>query len=75
MTPGFPSITSAVRRIYSARYAGTGSNDGANIVKLLAALDGVPVAQRRAHFNCVLVYMRPRKMTRHRSSATAAGPV
>ena len=37
--------------IYSARYAGTDGNDGANIVKLLAALDGVPVAQRQAHFN------------------------
>ena len=44
--------------IYSARYAGTVGNDGANIVKLLAALDGVPAAQRQAHFNCVLVYMR-----------------
>ena len=30
----------------------------ANIVKLLAALDGVPAEQRQAHFNCVLVYMR-----------------
>ena len=55
---GFPSITSAVHGIYSARYAGTDGNDGANIVKLLAALDGVPAAQRQAHFNCVLVYMR-----------------
>lgn len=44
--------------IYSARYAGTDGNDGANIVKLLAALDGVPAAQRQAHFNCVLVYIR-----------------
>lgn len=44
--------------IYSARYAGTDGNDGANIVKLLAALDGVPATQRQAHFNCVLVYMR-----------------
>lgn len=44
--------------IYSARYAGADGNDGANIVKLLAALDGVPAAQRQAHFNCVLVYMR-----------------
>lgn len=44
--------------IYSARYAGTDGNDSANIVKLLAALDGVPAAQRQAHFNCVLVYIR-----------------
>ncbi|MCU6377147.1 RdgB/HAM1 family non-canonical purine NTP pyrophosphatase [Morganella morganii] len=44
--------------IYSARYAGTDGNDGANIVKLLAALDCVPAEQRQAHFNCVLVYMR-----------------
>lgn len=44
--------------IYSARYAGTDGNDGANIVKLLAALNGVPAEQRQAYFNCVLVYMR-----------------
>jgi XTP/dITP diphosphohydrolase len=42
--------------IYSARYSGDG--DAANNRKLLAALDGVPSAQRTARFQCVLVFMR-----------------
>lgn len=44
--------------IYSARYTGQDGNDGANMAKLLNALDGVPAEQRQAQFNCVLVYMR-----------------
>lgn len=42
--------------IHSARYSGEG--DAANNRKLLAALAGVPEAQRGARFQCVLVYMR-----------------
>lgn len=42
--------------IHSARYSGQG--DQANNQKLLAALDGLPEAQRSARFQCVLVYMR-----------------
>ena len=42
--------------IHSARYSGQG--DEANNQKLLAALEGVPRAQRSARFQCVLVYMR-----------------
>lgn len=42
--------------IRSARYSGAG--DAANNEKLLAALDGVPEAERTARFQCVLVYMR-----------------
>ena len=43
--------------IYSARYAGDGGS-AANNAKLIAALDGVPEAQRTARFQCVLVYLR-----------------
>ena len=44
--------------IYSARYAGPGAGDRANCDKLLAALDGVPEAERSARFQCVMVYLR-----------------
>jgi XTP/dITP diphosphohydrolase len=43
--------------IFSARYAGD-AGSAANNAKLLAALDGVPEAQRSARFQCVLVYLR-----------------
>ncbi|MES9873593.1 MAG: XTP/dITP diphosphatase [Candidatus Sedimenticola sp. 6PFRAG7] len=44
--------------IYSARYAGAGSDDAANNKKLLEALADVEDAQRTARFQCVMVYMR-----------------
>ncbi len=44
--------------IHSARYAGPGADDGANLQKLLKALEQVPEAERGARFRCVLVYMR-----------------
>ncbi|MDB4960787.1 MAG: non-canonical purine pyrophosphatase, rdgB/HAM1 family [Myxococcales bacterium] len=40
--------------VYSARYAGEGAGDAANNAKLLAALAGVPAAERTARFRCVL---------------------
>lgn len=40
--------------VHSARYAGEQADDGANIAKLLAALD-VPSVARRAEFHCALV--------------------
>ena len=43
--------------IYSARYAGTGAGDQANLDKLLADLKDIPEAQRTARFQCLLVYM------------------
>jgi XTP/dITP diphosphohydrolase len=43
--------------IHSARYAGTGG-DAANIARLLAALEGVPEAERSARFVCVAVFLR-----------------
>jgi XTP/dITP diphosphohydrolase len=44
--------------IYSARYAGAGAGDAANVEKLLEALQEVPEAERAARFQCLLVYMR-----------------
>lgn len=44
--------------LYSARYAGAHGNAAANIDKLLAALAGVPHAQRSAHFHAVIVLLR-----------------
>ncbi|MBT8123041.1 MAG: XTP/dITP diphosphatase [Gammaproteobacteria bacterium] len=44
--------------IYSARYAGPGASDQANLEKLLADLRDIPETDRTARFQCVLVYMR-----------------
>jgi len=44
--------------IRSARYAGSGASDRANIDKLLAELEGVPMAQRTARFVCALALLR-----------------
>jgi len=41
--------------IYSARYAGAGASDAANVDKLLAALAGANDAARSARFVCVMV--------------------
>jgi XTP/dITP diphosphohydrolase len=43
--------------IYSARYAGEAAGDAANNAKLVAALQGVPFAARRARYRCALVYL------------------
>lgn len=40
--------------IYSARYAGDGADDRANLEKLLTELKNVPAAERTARFRCVL---------------------
>lgn len=44
--------------IYSARFAGETATDQDNIDKLLNKLEGIMPAQRKARFQCVLVYMR-----------------
>lgn len=44
--------------IYSARYAGPGATDEENLLKLLAALEGLPEEQRGARFQCVIAYLR-----------------
>ena len=44
--------------IYSARFAGPGASDEANNAKLLEQLQGFTGEQRRARFQCLLVYLR-----------------
>ena len=44
--------------VWSARYAGVGASDAANVTKLLAALEGVPDAGRGARFRCVIVLLQ-----------------
>ncbi len=44
--------------VYSARYAGPGANDRANLDKLLVELRDVPKAQRTARFHCILALLR-----------------
>ncbi len=44
--------------IYSARYAGPGADDQANLDKLLADLEGVAEEQRTARFQCLIVFLR-----------------
>ena len=44
--------------IYSARFAGEGASDQANLEKLLTEIAGVPEAQRSARFQCLMVFMR-----------------
>ncbi|MBU6478246.1 MAG: RdgB/HAM1 family non-canonical purine NTP pyrophosphatase [Xanthomonadaceae bacterium] len=44
--------------LYSARYAGVHGDNAGNNVKLLRELQGVPDAQRTAHFVCVLALLR-----------------
>jgi non-canonical purine NTP pyrophosphatase (RdgB/HAM1 family) len=44
--------------IYSARYAGAGAGDRANLEKLLDDLTDVGQAQRTARFQCLMVYLR-----------------
>lgn len=43
--------------VRSARYAGENASDRDNLEKLLAALAGVPDAQRTAHYRCVAVFV------------------
>ena len=45
--------------VHSARYAGTGAGDEANVAKLLAALAGVAPPQRIARFRTVVVARWP----------------
>lgn len=43
--------------IYSARYAGPGTDDTKNLQKVLQQLEGVAEAERSARFQCLLVYV------------------
>lgn len=44
--------------VYSARYAGEGASDAANLRKLLAELDGVSESDRGARYRCVVALVR-----------------
>jgi XTP/dITP diphosphohydrolase len=44
--------------IYSARYAGAGASDQANLEKLLTELGDLPEEKRTARFQCLMVYMQ-----------------
>lgn len=44
--------------LHTARYAGPGASNAANIGKLLDALQATPTAARTAQFVCVVVYLR-----------------
>ena len=44
--------------IYSARYAGSGTDDAANNARLLQELDAMPDAARAARYRCAMVFLR-----------------
>lgn len=44
--------------VISARYAGAGASDQANLDKLLQDMQGIAETERSARFICVLVYLR-----------------
>jgi XTP/dITP diphosphohydrolase len=44
--------------VWSARYAGEGASDAANLARLLAQLADVTAARRGARYQCVLAYVR-----------------
>ena len=44
--------------VWSARFAGDGASDAANLARLLAELDGVPEPRRTARYRCVVVWVR-----------------
>jgi XTP/dITP diphosphohydrolase len=43
--------------VYSARFAGEGASDEANLAKLLVTLQGLPGASRSARYRCVVVFV------------------
>jgi XTP/dITP diphosphohydrolase len=44
--------------VFSARYAGIGASDRANLDKLLIDMQDIPMEQRSARFICLMVYLR-----------------
>jgi XTP/dITP diphosphohydrolase len=55
--------------VRSARYAGQGAGDRANLDKLLAELSGVPPERRAARFRCAAVLHDPERGTWHAEAA------
>jgi len=50
--------------VFSARYSGPGATDEKNNQKLIAALEGVPLEKRGAHYTCYAVLSDPRGQVR-----------
>lgn len=44
--------------IYSARYAGVGASDQANLDKLIEAIRPLSESERKARYHCVIAYLR-----------------
>ncbi len=44
--------------VRSARFAGEGASDAANLARLLEELEGVPAARRTARYRCVVAWVR-----------------
>ena len=44
--------------VHSARFAGEGAGDAANLARLLEELEGVPEPRRSARYRCVVVWVR-----------------
>jgi XTP/dITP diphosphohydrolase len=44
--------------VWSARYAGAGASDTANLERLLEELDATPAVKRGARYQCVIAYVR-----------------
>ena len=55
--------------VRSARYAGPGASDQANLDKLLTALAGVPPQRRTARFRCAAVLVDPKAGEWHAEAA------
>jgi XTP/dITP diphosphohydrolase len=61
--------------VFSARFAGSGATDADNRRKLLAALDGVELPRRTAHFACCLALADPTGTLRGQSSGHCHGRI
>lgn len=44
--------------VYSARYAGDGATDSANLEKMLHEMQGIPTRRRTARYRCVIAMVR-----------------
>ena len=44
--------------VWSARFAGEGASDAANLARLMDELEGIPEARRGARYQCVIAWVR-----------------
>ncbi|MBX7165093.1 MAG: RdgB/HAM1 family non-canonical purine NTP pyrophosphatase [Pirellulales bacterium] len=61
--------------LHTARYAGTAADARANRAKLLAALDGIPLARRMARFECALALADARGAIRAETTGICRGRI